>query len=143
MPICSLPSIFFRLCDGFSDGTRPFHHVDDHTPLYPVYHRRMHEERQTAYHLADYPALCIYSGRIAQQWSEDLPCRPFTNGRKFFSIKYFLIGIILPAALMWGFARWEYRTFVWPKEMARHEAKMKKTRKPQPRFTSNTATALA
>ena len=41
--------------------SRPFHHVDDHTPLYPVYHRRMHEERQTTYHLADYPALCIYS----------------------------------------------------------------------------------
>ena len=27
---------------------------------------------------------------------------------------------------MWAFARWEYRTFVWPKEMARHEAKMKR-----------------
>ena len=52
----------------------------------------------------------------------------FTNGRKFFGIKYFLLGIILPAALMWGFARWEYRTFVWPKEMARHEAKMKKNK---------------
>lgn len=52
----------------------------------------------------------------------------FTNGRKFFGIKYFLLGVILPAALMWGFARWEYRTFVWPKEMARHEAKMKKNK---------------
>ena len=52
----------------------------------------------------------------------------FTNGRKFFGIKYFLLGIILPAALMWGFARWEYRTFVWPKEMARHEAKIKKNK---------------
>ena len=61
---------------------RPFHHVDDHTPLYPVYHRRMHEERQTTYHPADYPALCIYSGRIAQQWSEDLSCRPFHQWQK-------------------------------------------------------------
>ena len=52
----------------------------------------------------------------------------FTNSRKFFGIKYFLLGVILPAALMWGFARWEYRTFVWPKEMARHEAKMKKNK---------------
>ena len=51
----------------------------------------------------------------------------FTNGRKFFSIKYFLIGVLLPAALMWGFARWEYRTFVWPVEMARKEMKAKKT----------------
>ena len=52
----------------------------------------------------------------------------FTNGKKFFGIKYFLLGVILPCALIWGFARWEYRTFVWPKEMARHEAKMKKNK---------------
>ena len=52
----------------------------------------------------------------------------FTNGRKFFGIKYFLLGVILPSALMWGFARWEYRTFVWPKEMERHAAKMKKNK---------------
>ncbi len=51
----------------------------------------------------------------------------FTNGRSFFRVKYFLIGVILPAALIWGFARWEYRTFEWPKEMARHEAKKKKS----------------
>mgnify|MGYP004420215547 CR=1 FL=1 len=44
----------------------------------------------------------------------------FTNGRKFFRPKYLLLGIILPAALMWAVARVEYRTFVWPKEMARH-----------------------
>lgn len=52
----------------------------------------------------------------------------FTNGKKFFGIKYLLLGVILPCALIWGFARWEYRTFVWPKEMARHEAKMKKNK---------------
>lgn len=50
----------------------------------------------------------------------------FTNGKRFFRPKYLLLGVILPSALIWGFARWEYRTFVWPKEMARHEAKMKK-----------------
>lgn len=33
----------------------------------------------------------------------------------------------MPAALIWGFARWEYRTFEWPKEMARYEAKKKKS----------------
>lgn len=52
----------------------------------------------------------------------------FTNGRNFFSPKYIFLGIILPAALIWGFAQWEYRTFEWPKEMARHEAKMKKNK---------------
>ncbi len=51
----------------------------------------------------------------------------FTNGKRFFHPKYFLLGVILPAALIWGFARWEYRTFEWPKEMARYEAKKKKS----------------
>ena len=50
----------------------------------------------------------------------------FTNGKGFFRIKYLLLAVILPSALIWGFARVEYRHFVWPKEMARHEAKMKK-----------------
>ena len=45
----------------------------------------------------------------------------FVNGRRFFRPKYLLLAVVLPAALMWGFARWEYRTFVWPKEMARKE----------------------
>jgi len=51
----------------------------------------------------------------------------FTNGRGFFRAKYLLTSVILPAALIWGFARWEYRTFEWPKEMARYEAKKKKS----------------
>lgn len=52
----------------------------------------------------------------------------FTNKRSFFRPKYLLLGVILPAALIWGAAQWEYHTFVWPKEMARHEAKMKKNK---------------
>ena len=51
----------------------------------------------------------------------------FTNGSKFFRPKFLLLGVILPAALMWTVARVEYRTFVWPKEMARHEMQMKKS----------------
>lgn len=50
----------------------------------------------------------------------------FTNGRRFFRIKYLLLAVALPSALIWGFARWEYRTFVLPQEVARHEAKAKK-----------------
>ena len=49
-----------------------------------------------------------------------------TNGRKFFRLKYFLLAVLLPSALIWGFARWEYRTFVHPKETARKEAQAKK-----------------
>ena len=50
----------------------------------------------------------------------------FTNGRKFFRLKYFLFAVLLPAALIWGFARWEYRTYVLPKEKARSEKRAQK-----------------
>lgn len=40
----------------------------------------------------------------------------FTNGKRFFRLKYLLLAVILPAALIWGFANWEYRTYVQPKE---------------------------
>ena len=51
----------------------------------------------------------------------------FVNRKRFFRPKYLLLAVILPAALLWGFYRWEYRTFVWPVEMARKEMKAKKT----------------
>ena len=51
----------------------------------------------------------------------------FVNRKRFFHPKYLLLAVILPAALLWGFCRWEYRTFVWPVEMARKEMKAKKT----------------
>ena len=50
----------------------------------------------------------------------------FANRKRFFRPKYLLLAVILPAALLWGFCRWEYRTFVWPVEMARKEMKAKK-----------------
>ena len=50
----------------------------------------------------------------------------FVNRKRFFRPKYLLLAVILPAALLWGFCRWEYRTFVWPVEMARKELKAKK-----------------
>ena len=51
----------------------------------------------------------------------------FVNRKRFFRPNYLLLAVILPAALLWGFCRWEYRTFVWPVEMARKEMKAKKT----------------
>ena len=51
----------------------------------------------------------------------------FVNRKRFFRPKHLLLAVILPAALLWGFCRWEYRTFVWPVEMARKEMKAKKT----------------
>ena len=50
----------------------------------------------------------------------------FVNRKHFFRPKYLLLAVILPAALLWGFCRWEYRTFVWPVEMTRKEMKAKK-----------------
>ena len=47
----------------------------------------------------------------------------FVNLRDFFRVKYLLLAVILPAALLWGVAIWEYRSFVLPKELARQEAK--------------------
>lgn len=50
----------------------------------------------------------------------------FVNGKRFFRLRFLLPAVILPAVLIWGVARLEYRTFVWPKEMARHELKKQK-----------------
>ena len=50
----------------------------------------------------------------------------FVNGKRFFRPKHLLLAVILPAGLLWGFCHCEYRTYVWPNEMARKEAKAKK-----------------
>ena len=51
-----------------------------------------------------------------------------TRRLRFFRPAYLIMAVALPSMLIWGFARWEYRTFVWPKEMARNELRMKKSR---------------
>jgi len=50
----------------------------------------------------------------------------FVNKLRFFRPANLLLGVILPAALIWGFSRWEYRVFVWPTETARHEVNAKR-----------------
>lgn len=50
----------------------------------------------------------------------------FVNGKGFFRPKHFLLAVIVPAALLWGFCRWEYKVFVWPKEMQKKELRAKK-----------------
>lgn len=45
----------------------------------------------------------------------------FVNGKAFFRPKNILLGVLLPAAMIWGFSRWEYRVFVWPEETQRHK----------------------
>ena len=41
-----------------------------------------------------------------------------TRRKRFFQPGFLLLAVIVPSALIWGFAHWEYRTYVWPKEMA-------------------------
>ena len=50
----------------------------------------------------------------------------FVNLRDFFRPKYLLLAVILPLALLWGVAMWEFRTFTMPKENARTEQKIRK-----------------
>lgn len=47
----------------------------------------------------------------------------FVNGKRFFHPRYLLPAVLFPALLIWGFARWEYHQFVWPKEMERKARK--------------------
>lgn len=64
----------------------------------------MHEERQTTYHPQTILLFVFTAGVSLNNGLKTYLAALFTNGRKFFSIKYFLIGVILPAALMWAFA---------------------------------------
>lgn len=53
----------------------------------------------------------------------------FVNKKAFFNIKNILFAIIIPCAIIWGFARWEYTLLVYPIEKARKEAKKTKQEK--------------
>lgn len=50
----------------------------------------------------------------------------FVNLKDFFRPKYLLLAVILPMALLWGVATWEFSTFTMPKEKARTEQKLRK-----------------
>lgn len=50
----------------------------------------------------------------------------FVNGKRFFRPRFLLLAIALPAALMWGFCRLEYRIYELPKYKARQEVKRQK-----------------
>lgn len=66
----------------------------------------------------------------------------FARRWRFFSPKYILLAVILPSAMIWGFARWEYRTYVWPQEMVRKELKMKKDKEKTERLRAHIADSL-
>ena len=63
-------------------------------------------------------------------------CGLFVNGKRFFRPKYLLLAVLLPAALIWAFARFEYRVFVWPGEQQRHAAKARQRAEEQKKKTA-------
>jgi hypothetical protein len=63
----------------------------------------------------------------------------FVNLCDFFRPKYLLLAVILPAALLWGTATWEYRTYVLPKEKARAELKARLAEKEKASVAKMTA----
>lgn len=65
-----------------------------------------------------------------------------TRRSRFFRPGYLLLAIALPAALMWGFACWEYKTFVWPKEMARAEVRARNDREAKRKLTVEVVDSL-
>lgn len=50
----------------------------------------------------------------------------FVNKRDFFRPQYLLLAVVLPAALLWGVAMWQYHAFTLPKEQSKIEQKMRK-----------------
>ena len=51
-----------------------------------------------------------------------------TRRKRFFKPLFLLLVVILPASLIWGFARWEHHTFVYPKERAYEERQKERDR---------------
>lgn len=62
----------------------------------------------------------------------------FVNLKDFFRLKYLLLAVILPAALLWSTAVWEYRSYVLPKEKARAEMKERKAEAEEARVAQMT-----
>lgn len=40
----------------------------------------------------------------------------FTNGKRFWRPGYLILGVLLPAALIWGFAQWQQQKYIEPRE---------------------------
>lgn len=50
----------------------------------------------------------------------------YVNRRKFFDLRFLFLAVLLPSLAIWGFCRWEYRTFVFPEWHAKKVAAAKK-----------------
>lgn len=48
----------------------------------------------------------------------------FVDGKRFFRPRYLLFAVVIPSAIIWSFARWEYAYYKFPE--AKHRAELKK-----------------
>ncbi len=51
----------------------------------------------------------------------------FVEGKRFFRPRYLLFAVLIPSALIWSMARWEYKTLKYPEDKKRAELKKKKS----------------
>lgn len=49
----------------------------------------------------------------------------FVDGKRFFRPRYLLFAVLIPSAVIWGMARWEYKTLKYPQDKKRYELKKK------------------
>ena len=51
----------------------------------------------------------------------------FVDGKRFFKPRYLLFAVLIPSAVIWGFARWEYAHYKYPEAIKRNALKKKKS----------------
>ena len=86
-----------------------------------------HQQRHTA--MPTWKALCLFvltAGISLNNGLKVFVAELFTNGRRFFRPRFLFFAVLLPSALIWAFARFEYKRFVWPDEVKRHQARDKR-----------------
>ena len=86
-----------------------------------------HQQRYTA--MPTWKALCLFvltAGISLNNGLKVFVAALFTNGRRFFRPRFLFFAVLLPSTLIWAFARFEYKRFVWPDEVKRHQARDKR-----------------
>lgn len=86
-----------------------------------------HQQRHTA--MPTWKVLCLFvltAGISLNNGLKVFVAALFTNGRRFFRPRFLFFAVLLPSALIWAFARFEYKRFVWPDEVKRHQARDKR-----------------
>ena len=86
-----------------------------------------HQQRHTA--MPTWKALCLFvltAGISLNNGLKVFVAALFTNGRRFFRPRFLFFAVLLPSVLIWAFARFEYKRFVWPDEVKRHQARDKR-----------------